>query len=42
MLNFSLKTDLFKGPLVVSVLCILIDEGVQPLWDDCAVKKDCT
>lgn len=25
----------------MSVLCILIDEGVQPLWDDGAVDKDC-
>lgn len=23
----------------MSMLCILVDESIQPLWDDCAVNR---
>lgn len=23
----------------MSVLCVLVDESIQPLWDDCAVNR---
>lgn len=34
-----LVTDLLEGPFVMSVLCILVDEGIQPLWDYSAKNK---
>lgn len=30
--SFIIDSHLLKGPLVVRVLCIFVDEGIQPLW----------
>lgn len=32
-------TYLFRGPLVMGMLCILVDEGVQSLWNDGALNE---
>ena len=39
MKSYRFVSDLLKGPLVMGVLCILIDEGIQSLWDDGAVNQ---
>lgn len=33
---------LVEGPFLVGVLCKLVNEGVQLLWDDDAVSRDGT
>ena len=39
MKSYRFVSDLLKGPLVMGVLCKLIDEAIQSLWDDGAVNQ---
>lgn len=37
--TYFIWTDLLESPFIVSVFRVLIDESVQPLWDDGAVTE---